>query len=107
MKLLNSSGNLTKAEVYKLAHSNSGINVSEKADEDISLGIWALYEEDEKRVLSIMDTDGTVYGTISETFIKAFINMVKYFDPDPVNVIHVVPGVSKNGNHFITCDYVA
>lgn len=107
MELLKTSGNLTKAESYKLARSNSSRNMSEKADEDISLGIWALYEEDEKRVLTIMDTDGTVYGTISETFIKAFIDMVEYFDPDPVNVIHVVPGVSNNGRKFITCDYVA
>lgn len=107
MKLLMTSGELGKAEVYKLAHSNSSCNVSEKADEDISLSIWALYEEDEKRVLSIMDTNGTVYGTISETFIKAFIGMVEYFDPEPVNVIHVVPGVSNNGRRFITCDYVS
>ena len=107
MELLKTSGNLTKAEAYKLTHSNSSRNVSEKSDEDISISIWALYEEDEKRVLSIMDTNGAVYGTISETFIKAFIDMVKYFDPEPVNVVHVVPGVSKNGREFITCDYVA
>ena len=107
MKLLKTSGNLTKAESYKLTHSNSSSNVSEKADEDISLSIWALYEEDEKRVLSIMDTNGAVYGTISETFIKACLDMVEYFDQEPVNVIHVVPGVSNNGRKFITCDYVA
>ena len=107
MKLLMTSGELSKADVYKLAHSNASSNVSEVADEDISINIWALYEEDDKRVLSIMDTSGTVYGTISETFIKAFINMVEFFDPEPVNVIHVVPGVSKNGREFITCDYVA
>lgn len=107
MELLKTSGNLTKAESYKLAHSNSSRNMSEKAGEDISLSIWALYDEDDKRVLSIMDTDGTVYGTISDTFIKAFIDMVEYFDQEPVSVIHVVPGVSKNGREFITCDYVA
>lgn len=107
MELLKTSGNLTKAESYKLTHSNSSRNVSDKSDEDISLSTWALYEEDEKRVLSIMDTNGAVYGTISDTFIKAFIDMVEFFDPEPVNVIHVVPGVSKNGREFITCDYVA
>lgn len=107
MKLLMTSGELSKADSYKLAHSNSSRNLSEKADEDISLNIWALYEEDDKRVLSIMDTNGAVFGTISDTFIKAFIDMVEYFDPEPVSVIHVVPGVSKNGREFITCDYVA
>ena len=107
MKLLKTSGELSKADAYKLAHTNASRNVSDKADEDISLSIWALYDEDDKRVLSIMDTDGAVYGTISETFIKAFIDMVEYFDPEPVNVIHVVPGVSNNGRKFITCDYVS
>lgn len=107
MKLLKTSCELSKADVYKLVHSNASRNVSDKADEDISLNIWALCEEDDKRVLSIMDTAGAVYGTISETFIKAFIDMVEYFDPEPVNVIHVVPGVSNNGRKFITCDYVA
>lgn len=107
MKLLMTSGDLSKQDTYKLVHSNASRNVSDKADEDISLNIWALYEEDDKRVLTIMDTSGSVYGTISETFIKAFIDMVEYFDPEPVNVIHVVPGISKNNREFITCDYVA
>lgn len=111
MEIIRTSGNLTKAESYHLTHAPETKKVADMTGECIDLKAWALFkDEDEdgiKDVLTILDVDGVVYGTVSPTFIGTFTDMVDYFAPDPVNVIKVLSGTTKNGREYVNCDYVS
>ena len=63
---------------------------------------WLMFSDTSYTVLTIKTVDGEMFGTISETFIKAFEEIVSFFGND-VGAIKVVKGTSKNGREYITC----
>lgn len=67
---------------------------------------WALYKDvdskgEERTILSFSTGDGTVYSTISDSFIREFDKIIDLFGT-PVN-IRVESEVGKNGREFLYC----
>lgn len=56
----------------------------------------------EVEVLSVMDTDGSVFATNSATFKKDFLNIATLMESEEFSV-GVTCGTSKAGREFITC----
>ena len=80
-------------EVKKMiAAENSILEVAE----------WLMFTDTNYTVLTVKTDDGEMFGTISETFIKAFDEIVSFFGND-VGAIKVIKGTSKNGREYITC----
>ena len=56
-------------------------------------------------MLSIMDKDGGVCATNSDTFKRDFMNIANLMDGDDYT-IEIISGQSKAGREFITCTLV-
>lgn len=63
---------------------------------------WVMFKDMNYTVLTIETVDGEMFGTISETFMKAFEEIVSFFG-DNVGSIKVISGNSKAGRKYITC----
>lgn len=68
---------------------------------------WVLYEGENRNGETIeiltISADGELFGTISQTFIGKFKDIVEFFGSD-VGDILVGSGTSKNGREFLTVD---
>lgn len=111
MKVLRTSENLTKIDVYNMTEGDTE-KLSEAAGEDLKIGAWIIGEDEDQRgnvrkVLVIKEAgeDGLIYGTISETFITKFEKALD--EVGEINVIRVTSGTSKNGRDFISMKLVA
>jgi hypothetical protein len=67
---------LTKRDAYKLTESQTTHKLIELAGSIIEPEKWVLFEDEDKTVLTI-EADGELYGTISGTFIDAFIKAME------------------------------
>lgn len=113
MKEIKTSGNLDTAQRYRLMRSNTSKNMQEAAGEKLEVAAWCLYEDlsadtgEMREILAVMDEAAQVYATVSKTFIREFLDMWEFFENDGahVNAIEVVPGKTKAGRDFITCEY--
>lgn len=74
---------------------------------EISIDYWALFTDDSKEneseVLTIVDKNGVVYATISDTFKKNFFRMVEIFEDEEFAIVKI-SGETKNGRDFVNCD---
>ena len=108
-KLIASFPQLSKRDAYKLT-KGSATKISEIAGSVITPEQWALYEDTDiktgetKTVLTII-ADQEKFGTISPTFIREFMDAAEEFDGD-VGSIKVVPGTTRNGREYVTCELV-
>ena len=101
-----------KRIVYKLTKS-SGISVQDADDgQSVPVKYWALYNDPKPKrdgsaadqtVLSIVDTDGTKYSTISATFIREFAGIADIMGDDSFAII-IRHGTTKAGKAFVTCE---
>ena len=114
MKITSYGGNeLTNRDKYDFTIGGDTVKMQDARD-IVHIDKYAIVQEEEhdiskegdspKTVLVVKDTDGVVYGTISETFIRTFIQCVEVFGDD-FNAFSVKTGTSKNGREFITCVY--
>lgn len=100
---------LDKRASYKLMNSNETKKMSDADGSILEVVAWVIYSDtdnktgDEKKVISLQTTDGEIFGTISETFIREFEKIAEHFGND-VGDIKVISGTSKSGRTFITCD---
>lgn len=108
MNILNGSENLTKKEIYMLSQNPAVIKMKDAPEDGFIPVKWLKYEDmnaegEIKTVLTIMDSHGNVYGTISPTFIETFDKIVDCFGPGlgDVEGIVVRKGVSNAGREFI------
>lgn len=106
-----SNSNMTKKEIFKMTQNSSNISLKDTEDITINLSGWVLYSDtnssgNETELLSIIDDQGLVYVTNSQTFRDSFMKMVDFCDDDPVSVIKVIHGKSKNGRNFVDCELV-
>lgn len=107
MEIKRVSRDLSKKEVFKLTDGDA-YKMSDAAGMVIDIDCWCLYNDlnskgQEQQVLSIMDNEGHIYGTISQTFIQKFMRMVDFFGDELTEVV-VKNGTSKAGREFVTCD---
>ena len=104
-----------KKEVYRMTMGDS--QKIEGLEYGLSLPVekYALYtevkernkqdgttEEYEQTVLTFT-SGGYKFGTISATFIKSFMEIIKLMDGDPFAII-ITGGQSKNGRKFVNCE---
>lgn len=71
-------------------------------DSILEVKSWLMFKDGDVTVLSLETTDGEMFGTISESFMKAFEEIVLFFGDD-IGAIKVVSGNSKAGRKYITC----
>lgn len=97
----------SKKDLYKMTHSNTSVPIKELADGHVINPINFVEFVDvnskgeENYVLAIMDADGTIYNTISNTFKNEFYDMVNSFELEFECV--KLSGKTKAGRDFITC----
>lgn len=74
---------------------------------EITIDYWALFTDDtkenESEVLTIIDKNGIVYATISDTFKKNFFRMVDIFDDEEFAIVKI-SGTTNAGRDFVNCD---
>ena len=113
MEILRSNiDSANKFDVYRLTKS-SGEMVQNIVDGlSVPVGKWALYTDlkegrdgttKEQQVLSIVDTAGVKYSTVSATFIREFLDIIDIMDGDAFAVI-IRHGQTKSGKNFVTCE---
>ena len=113
MEILRSNFDTTnRYDIYKLTKS-SGEMVQNIVDGlSVPVAKWALYTDlkegrdgttKEQQVLSIVDTAGVKYSTVSATFIREFLDIVDIMGEDAFAVI-IRHGQTKSGKSFVTCE---
>lgn len=113
MEILRSNiDSANKYDVYRLTKS-SGEMVQNIADGlSVPVSKWALYTDikegrdgttKEQQVLSIVDTAGVKYSTVSATFVREFLDIVDIMGGDDFAVI-IRHGQTKSGKNFVTCE---
>lgn len=109
MKILNQYPlNLDRREAYKLTEAASVKKMAEAAGSTLNPDAWILYEVldnktgEMKTVLVIRDGE-EIFGTISKTFIQAFVKAAEFFENE-LGAIKVIEGTTKAGRKYITCE---
>ena len=115
-KILNSRGELTNKEKYMATIGGDTTKMQDVRD-IVRFDKWALigeYDDEnndendipqiDKRILIVFADDGEVYGTVSDTFIRQFIDCVGLFGDD-FKAFSVETATSKGGRDFIKCVY--
>ena len=113
MEILKASIDLNdKKGLYKLTKSAGEMIQNVPAGLSIPVGSWALYSDPKEardgtikdnKVLSIVDTAGVKYSTVSVTFIREFLDVVDIMTGEPFAVI-VIHGTTKGGKPFVSCE---
>lgn len=97
-----------KKEIYKLTKGET-IRVQDSAGVVLNVADYLEYEDvnsrgETVRMLALMDTDGHVYTTISETFKQRFYEIVDIFgDELKTTDIIITTGTSKAGRSYMSC----
>lgn len=110
-RILNSRGELTNKEKYQATIGGDTIKMQDVRD-IVYFSKWVLLGEkdtdkpdsEEKRILVVYDDSGQVYGTVSDTFIRQFMDCVTMFE-DEFKAFSVDIGTAKSGRDFIKCVY--
>ena len=111
MEIIKSSGNIDKKAMFNMTEGGSSNKVSAAIGEVIDLAGWVLYRTEDSKgnpvtALSLLQKNGLIYATISETFIKKFDKIVAFAEKelDGVFDIRVIGGTSKNGCQYVDCE---
>lgn len=112
MEILRKSGELSTEEQYKLCMSKDAQKMSILEEQVVELGSWLLYKDvnskgEEQKILAVKTPVGEVFATNSPTFVTDFERTIDFFEQnnEVVQSVKVVGGTSKNGRHYITCEY--
>ena len=108
--IIKSNKELTKRESYKLTLDPAIKKMKDFIGVQIEVAAYCIYKDVNKdgkevEVLSIMDKDGGVCATNSETFKRDFMNIEELMDGEEYT-IEIISGQSKSGREFITCTLV-
>lgn len=108
--IIRSNKELTKRESYKLTIDPAIKRMKDCVGVQIDVSAYCLYTDtnkdgEEVELLSIMDKDGCVYATNSDTFKRDFRDIDDLMDEEKYT-IEVISGQSKAGREFITCTLV-
>lgn len=110
MEILQTNKELSKEEIYFLTKSQDVQKMTEAVDSEVDLTAWALYTDTDKdgkevELFSMLTDDGVSYATNSQTFIRAFRDILDIFEPSEVKRLKIFTGTSKNNRTFVTCAY--
>lgn len=108
MTITKISKELNKKELYKMTMDAGIKKMKDYVGSSIDVYAYCIYtdfnskDNKEVEVLSVMDTDGSVFATNSATFKKDFLNIATLMEGEDFSV-GVISGTSKAGREFITC----
>lgn len=114
MNILNKSGELTMAQLYKLSNSPEIVKLSTVKGEEIEIAAFLVYEDEGAdsnvtTVASFETVQGELYATNSKTFVRDFRDIlsmcVEAGAPMPTK-IKVLPKVGKSGREYLQCVYI-
>ena len=110
MEIIETSRELSAKDKWKLTRDAGILKMSDFEGQTIQPITYCVYtdvnsEGQEQTLLSIMDSEGKVYATNSETFRREFLDMVKVFteSKEPLESILIMGGTTNAGRHYITC----
>lgn len=108
MTITKISKELNKKELYKMTMDAGIKKMKDYVGSSIDVYAYCIFtdfnskDNKEVEVLSVMDTDGSVFVTNSVAFKKDFLNIVTLMDGEDFSV-GVTSGTSKAGREFVTC----
>lgn len=110
MRIIEKSREMKKSEIFKMTKDPAIQKMSDNVGLKIEVESWLIYSDlnskgEEQTILSIADKEGNIYATNSATFREQFFDICDMLEGEPVDVVEVVSGVSKNGREYITCSY--
>ena len=98
---------LNKRDAYRLTQAKSTKKMLDAAGSVLEPKCWVLSEDvdqnGETKTALTLEADGELFGTISATFIDAFIGAFDELGPD-MGPIRVVTGTTRNGRTYVTCE---
>lgn len=110
MNIKTASKELNAKERYFLTMAPNIGKMKNVIGQRLEVDAWCIYEDTNsdgklQTILSIKTSDGDVYATNSDTFIREFARMQEVFREvgETVDAIEVIAGKSKAGRDFITC----
>lgn len=108
MRIIKSSGNIDKKAMFNMTEGGTSNKVSDAVGEVIHIDSWVLYETEDSKgqqvtALAILEKNGLIYATISDTFVKKFNKILDYMDGEEFDV-KVIGGTSKSGRQFVDCE---
>lgn len=113
MQIINTSGNLSTLDIYRMTKSPETQKMSAAKGQRLEVAKWVVYEDVNKKddepvlLLALVTNGGETYATNSATFINDFVDMWELFADasETIPAIKVVSNTSKAGREFITCVY--
>ena len=114
MNILNKSGELTIAQLYRLSKSPEIAKLSTVKGEEIEIANFLVYDDenadgDVTTVASFETVQGELYATNSKTFVRDFRDIlsvcVEAGAPMPTR-IKILPKVGKSGREYLQCVYI-
>ena len=114
MNILNKSGELTMAQLYKLSKSPEIAKLATVKGEEIEIANYLVYEDESAdgnvtTVASFETVQGELYASNSKTFVRDFRDIlamcVEAGAPTPKK-IKVLPKVGKSGREYLQCVYI-
>lgn len=112
MKIIETSKDLTKAEIYLLTKSPLIQTVKNNVGKVVVVKAWCKYSDvnsrgNEIELLSIVTETNEIFATNSKTFMKAFQDIIDIFGNDStLPPITFVSGKTKSDKEFVTCAYM-
>lgn len=110
MNIIKTSRELNKKELYKLTKAPNSCSMTDAVGMTLKVDCWILYQDTNNKgetveILAIMDGEGKVYTTISETFKRSFLEDICEIFDDPAEFpeIEIIEGTTKNGRTYINC----
>lgn len=114
MNILNMSGALDVAQLYKLSKSPEIAKLATVKGEEIEIANFLVYEDESAdgnvtTVASFETVQGELYASNSKTFVRDFRDIlemcVEAGAPMPKK-IKVLPKVGKSGREYLQCVYI-
>ena len=96
---------LDKKTAYRMMKSPEVKKMVDAAGSILEIKSWMIFTDTNYSVLTVETVDGEMFGTISESFMKAFEEITTFFGDD-VGAIKVIARQSKAGRTYLTCDPV-
>ena len=114
MNILNKSGELSMAQLYKLSKSPDIAKLATVKGEEIEIAAFLVYEDESAdgnvtTVASFETVQGELYASNSKTFVRDFRDILAMcFEagaPMPKR-IKVLPKIGKSGREYLQCVYI-
>lgn len=112
MKIIETSGNLDKRQIYKFTNGKNLVKLSECDGMQFDIESYVIYTDvntktnEEQELLAFATSDGDIITTNSATAMRSFRAMLEAFETVPLTDVIVVSGQSRNGRTYYDLDIV-